>query len=283
MTSTAAFNLPGVALITGAAGTGIGAAVAKAFAHCGCSRLAITDIKSLSSTRDALLKINPGIQILSREGDVSDESFVDSLMADVKSTFNRLDYAVNCAGILGPPQRSHETPPSAYDRVMDTNLKGTWLISRAALGIMIAQEPTDHAGQRGAIVNIASQLGIVGRPAAAPYCASKAAIINLTRSDAIDYSGDGIRINCVCPGVIETPMSAGMSSAEELKATVDVAPMKRIGKPSEVADAVLFLCSSQSSFGMFHCLPCAISLLGSIDDLAVQGHALVVDGGYTIH
>ncbi|KAI0195829.1 short-chain dehydrogenase [Xylaria flabelliformis] len=262
--SSAVFKLPGVVLITGAAGTGIGAAVAKGFAHSGCSRFAITDIKPLSSTRDVLLEINPQVQILSREGDVANESFVNSFAADIKNTFGRLDYVVNCAGVLGDPLRTHETPLAAYYRIMDINLKGTWLVSRAALGIMVSQEPIDHAGQRGAIVNIASQLGIVARPTTAPYCASKAAVINMTRSDAIDYSHDGIRINCVCPGVIETPMTTGTPEAtERMRSAVDVAPMRRMGKPSEVADAVLFLCSSQSSF--------------------IQGHALVVDGGYTIN
>lgn len=98
----------------------------------------------------------------------------------------------------------------------------------------------------------------------APYCGSKAAIINMTRADAIDYSRDGIRINCVCPGVIETPMTTGSKEVtERLKPAVDIAPMKRMGTPEEVANAVLFLCSAQASF--------------------IQGHALVVDGGYTIN
>jgi NAD(P)-dependent dehydrogenase (short-subunit alcohol dehydrogenase family) len=98
----------------------------------------------------------------------------------------------------------------------------------------------------------------------APYCASKAAIINMTKSDAIDYSSDLIRVNCVCPGVIATPMTTGNKELEErLRPAVEIAPMKRMGTPEEVADAVLFLCSAQSSF--------------------VQGHALIVDGGYTIN
>lgn len=98
----------------------------------------------------------------------------------------------------------------------------------------------------------------------APYCASKAAVISMTRCDAIDYSKDGIRVNCVCPGVIRTPMTTGTPETEErLKPAVDIAPMKRMGTPEEIANAVLFLSSSDASF--------------------VQGHALVVDGGYTIH
>lgn len=188
------FKLPGVALITGAAGTGtsfntnlsppstsnpqtlthihslgIGAAVARGFARSGCTRLAITDIKSVASTRASILSINPRAQVLTREGDISSESFVADLFADVAAAFARLDYAVGCAGVLGSPLRSHETPVAEFDRVAAANWKGAWLASRAALARMLAegQEPLDaHPGQRGAIVHIASQLGIVGRPAA---------------------------------------------------------------------------------------------------------------------
>lgn len=130
---------------------------------------------------------------------------------------------------------------------------------------MIKQQPlSEHPEQRGAVVNIASQLGIVARPTAPVYCASKAAIINMTRSDAIDYASDGIRVNCVCPGVIETPMTTGSEEVKErLQPAIDIAPMRRMGRPEEIADATLFLCSKQASF--------------------IQGHALVVDGGYTIN
>ncbi|KAI3395898.1 hypothetical protein diail_683 [Diaporthe ilicicola] len=261
------FKFPGVAFITGAGGTGIGAAVAKGFARSGCSRIAITDLnrKSLADTRDAILHIDPKAQVVSQAGDVSDESFVSSFVRDVARRFSRIDYSVGCAGILGESLRSHETSTAAFDLITNVNYKGSWLVSRAVLGRMLRQEPLEeHPGQRGAIVNIASQLGVVARPAAAPYCASKAAIINMTRSDAIDYSQDGIRVNCVCPGVIATPMTTASDELiQRLKPAIDIAPMRRMGTPEEVANAVLFLCSSQASF--------------------VQGHALVVDGGYTIN
>ena len=98
----------------------------------------------------------------------------------------------------------------------------------------------------------------------AAYCRSKAAVIAMTRSDAIDYSADGIRVNCVCPGLIETPMVGDTEELRErFRPAVEIAPMKRMGKPAEVADSIMFLCSSQASF--------------------VQGHALVVDGGYVIN
>ncbi|KAI1878044.1 uncharacterized protein JN550_000226 [Neoarthrinium moseri] len=261
------FKFPGVAFITGAGGTGIGAAVAKGFAKSGCSRIAITDInrRTLESTKEAILAINPKAQVTAREGDIADESFVNSFVKDISKTYSRLDYAINCAGILTESLRSTETPVSVFDAVTNINYRGSWLSSRAALAQMLNQKPLpEHPALRGAVVNIASQLGIVARPGAAAYCASKAAIINMTRSDAIDYSQDGIRVNCVCPGVIETPMT---TSSEEMKATlkpaIDIAPMRRMGTPDEVAHAVLFLCTAEASF--------------------IQGHALVVDGGYTIN
>ncbi|GKZ20533.1 hypothetical protein AbraCBS73388_006111 [Aspergillus brasiliensis] len=200
--SSIALDLPGVALVSGAGG-GIGAAIAKAFARAGCHRIVITDInpEMLDATQAAIQEICSG-QVLALSGDISEESFVDHLIQVASNTFGRLDYVVNCAGILGG-----DSPP---------------------------------------------------------YCASKAAIINLTRADAIDYSRDSIRVNCVCPGVIATAMAMGSSDrAERFRPAIDIAPMKRMGTPDEVANAVLFLCSPLSSF--------------------VQGHALVVDGGYTIN
>ncbi|KAI0376573.1 NAD(P)-binding protein [Hypomontagnella monticulosa] len=264
--ASAAFNLPGVVLITGAAGTGIGAAVARAFASSGCARLAITDLKSLASTRDAILSINPKAEVLVREGDVSDESFITSFVADIAAKFGSIDYTVTCAGVMSPtPWRSHEMPLVEFERIGNVNWKGAWLTSRAALRQMLGQEPLGaHPGQRGAVVHIASNLGIVAMPGSGPYCASKAAVVNMTRADAIDYSSNGIRVNCVCPGVIETPMTTGPPEMmERLKPIINIAPMRRMGKPEEVADAILFLCSKQASF--------------------IQGHALVIDGGYTIH
>ncbi|PYH48758.1 SDR family NAD(P)-dependent oxidoreductase [Aspergillus saccharolyticus JOP 1030-1] len=269
MTRTYIFS--GVAVITGAGGTGIGAAVAKGFALSGCDRIAITDLNpsSLNNTKEAIHAASPDVRLFVQAGDISDESFVDSFIGAVVSEFGRLDYAVNCAGVLGDALRSTETSTEVFDRINNINYRGSWLCSRAELKQMIKQDPLPSHGparepQRGAIVNIASQLGIVGQPGAPAYCASKAAIIAMTRSDAIDYARDGIRVNCVCPGVIETPMTTSSDEVRErLRPAVEIAPMKRMGKPEEVADAVLFLCSTFASF--------------------IQGHALVVDGGYIIN
>ncbi|OAL44935.1 NAD(P)-binding protein [Pyrenochaeta sp. DS3sAY3a] len=259
---------PGVAVVTGAGGTGIGAAVAKAFAASGCTKIAITDINSTSlrQTKDHILGINSSISVFQQAGDVADEGFVDSFHNEVFRKFNRIDYAVNCAGVLGSRTiKAVEMQMDAFDRLNNINYRGSWLSCRAQLREMLKQEPLlDQPRQRGSIVNIASQLGIVARPGAAAYCASKAAIINMTKANAIDYSEDNIRVNCVCPGLIETPMTTGSEDmAAALKPAIDIAPMRRMGTPEEVANAVLFLCSSQASF--------------------IQGHALVVDGGYTIN
>lgn len=151
---------------------GIGAAVAKAFARSGCTRIAISDIDkgTLAQTQASILKINPQAQVLSADGDISDEGFVDDFADQVARKFSRLDYAVNCAGILGASLRSHETPVEAFDKLNKVNYRGSWLCSRAALRLMLKQEPLDeHPDQRGSIVNIASQLGVVARPSAGKY------------------------------------------------------------------------------------------------------------------
>jgi NAD(P)-dependent dehydrogenase (short-subunit alcohol dehydrogenase family) len=149
--------------------TGIGAAVAKAFARSGCTRIAITDVNrdTLAQTQAGILKISPQVEVLSLDGDISDEGFVTSFADQVGKKFSRLDYAVNCAGILGASLRSHETPIEAFDKINRVNYRGSWLCSRAALRLMLKQEPLEeHPEQRGSIVNIASQLGVVARPSA---------------------------------------------------------------------------------------------------------------------
>ncbi|KAM0812243.1 hypothetical protein AB5N19_14560 [Seiridium cardinale] len=261
---------PGVALVTGAAGTGIGAAVAKAFAAAGCIRIAITDRNAdlLISVQDTITSAYKDVRVYAKAGDISDPAFVQSFVDDAVTKFGRLDYAVNCAGVPGTGQRCTEMSIDDFDRINSINYRGVWLSSRAELGAMVRQEPLDsnvpgRAPARGAIVNIASQLGIVSKARMGPYCASKAAVLSLTRSDAIDYSKDGIRVNCVCSGVIETPMTVwDEESRAKQEPFIQMAPIGRIGRPEEVADAALFLCCAKASF--------------------IQGHAMVVDGGYIL-
>ncbi|KAL2826874.1 hypothetical protein BDW59DRAFT_160761 [Aspergillus cavernicola] len=283
-------SLPGVAVVTGAA-RGIGAAIATAFVESGCRRLAITDILSseLTNLHQSLLTHfgSLGLTVFSLYGDITSESFIDEFITGAQATFGRIDYLVNVAGVSKPFNRSIDVPSSEFDFINNVNSRAAWLCSRAVLRVMLSQEPlpspdseqdtaattTGPQGssrwrrppQRGSIVNVASQLGIVSRPGASAYCASKAAVIGMTRADAIDYSKDLIRVNCVCPGLVSTDMTTSSEGVvnEGLAGSVEIAPMGRMGDVREVADCVLFLSSWRASF--------------------VQGHAMVVDGGYVIN
>lgn len=162
---------------------GIGAHTAIGFAQEGCRRIAITDWKPdlLAQSEQAVKDISPDVQVLALAGDITDPAFVDSFISAVVDRFGRVDYAVNCAGVLGGEARSTEQSLAAFDVVNNVNYRACWLSSRAEIAAMLKQEPLPaHAPgrdpQRGAIVNIASQLGIVGRPQAgktvrpAPTC-----------------------------------------------------------------------------------------------------------------
>ncbi|KAL4911442.1 hypothetical protein BDW74DRAFT_164925 [Aspergillus multicolor] len=271
--STASYTFPGTAVITGAAG-GIGRATALAFAAAGCTCIAITDLPNTGldeTERQIQSATSNDVDVLVYPGDISDESFVNAFVEESFSKFKRLDYVINCAGVLQKEfLRTTEVTSEQFDRINGINYRGTWLVSRAALRIMVTQDPVSDGAEswrpktRGSIVNIASQLGVVSRAGAAAYCASKSAIIGLTRADAIDFSKDLIRVNCVCPGVIDTNMTtADEETRKALEPAVRIAPMARMGDAREVADAVLFLASNKASF--------------------VQGHAMVVDGGYVIN
>lgn len=150
--------------------------MAKSFARAGCSRIAITDInpKTLQKTKDGVLNVNKSVEVFERAGDISDEQFVDQFMDDAFSKFSRLDYAVNCAGVLGNKTiKAVEMPMQDFDRLSNINHRGTWLSCRAQLRNMLKQDPlSEHPQQRGSIVSIASQLGIVARPGAGmiPLC-----------------------------------------------------------------------------------------------------------------
>ena len=167
----------------------------------------------------------------------------------------RLDCAVNNAGIEGALRDTAEYPEDIFERVIQVNLIGVWRCVRAEVPAML------RTGG-GAIVNTASVAGLVGAGALSAYVASKHGVVGLTRSAAIEYAKAGIRVNAVCPGVIDTPMvdrlSAEMPTLRE--ALIAMKPMGRLGRPEEVAEAVVWLCSDAASF--------------------VTGHALAVDGGY---
>ncbi len=169
---------PGVALVTGSAGTGIGAGVAKAFAAAGCGRIAITDIAAdlLDQTKAAIEAAHAGVQVYAEAGDIADAAFVEGFVQRAAAALGgRIDYAVNCAGIMGDNRRSTESTPAAFDQTNGVNYRGCWLSSRAELQQMLRQAPlashdAARPAQRGAIVNIASQLALVGRPSARESC-----------------------------------------------------------------------------------------------------------------
>ncbi|KAL2415614.1 hypothetical protein ABEF95_004490 [Exophiala dermatitidis] len=262
---------PGVSLVTGAAG-GIGAATALAFAEAGCTEIALTDrdAAGLQRTADEIVRRqrHSKVKVLVRDGDISLESFVDSFVAEVVQQFHRVDYVVYCAGIIGSSSDTINITTDEFDTVNGVNYRGCWLLSRAVLKVMVKQEPppghaSDRRPQRGSIVNVASQLALVGRRHAPAYVSSKAAVVALTRANAIDYATRGVRVNCVCPGLIDTQMTNANAEIQEIvKGQVAATPIERMGKVAEVADCILFLSSTKASF--------------------VVGHAMVVDGGYVI-
>ncbi|KAK0943607.1 hypothetical protein LTR29_004778 [Friedmanniomyces endolithicus] len=249
---------PGVALITGA-GSGIGQATAVSFAREGCEKVVLADRneQGLDETRAAIQKVNSECEVYDVRIDVSSAESVDYLIEEAVKHFGRVDYCCNAAGVLSNNERSDATTPEEFDRINGINYRGCWLCSRAEIKQMLKQEPLathdGRKGNRGSVVNIASQLGIVGRPAARKSPGSPIS--------CFVYSKDNIRINCVCPGVIDTPMTR--PNMDVLGSAIAIAPMDRAGTAQEVADCVLFLASSKATF--------------------VQGSALVVDGGYVIN
>jgi len=194
--------------------------------------------------------------------DVRDEDAIAAAVADVVARHGRLDAVVHAAGVAGGGP-VHLVPAEEWDRVVDINLKGTFLVGKHAVAAMLAQDPLD--GERGAIVNIASVEGLAGTEGGSTYNAAKGGVVILTKNMAIDYGRSGIRVNAICPGFIDTPMLQGvfaMDGMTDVLADITAAhQLGRLGRADEIASAAVFLCSSDASF--------------------VSGVALPVDGGYT--
>jgi meso-butanediol dehydrogenase / (S,S)-butanediol dehydrogenase / diacetyl reductase len=240
------------ALITGAT-SGIGRAIAEHFAASG-ARLMLTGRNQSAGTE---LASRLGASFLA--GDIADPEFPDVLVAHTLSAFGRLDILVNNAGIA-IRGTVLDIDDEAWAQIMDTNVTAVMRCSRAALRHMVG------AG-KGSIVNIASDFAVVGGARAAAYCASKGAVLQLTRAMALDHGPQGIRVNAVCPGDVETPMlldeirSAGETDAAGLARKGAAFALGRVGQPPEVAAVVSFLASDAASY--------------------VTGAAWLVDGGNT--
>ncbi len=243
-----------VALVTGSA-MGIGLACAEAFAKAGAVTV-MADIRKPEEQAGKL--IAEGYQAVAYACDVSDVNAVREMMEWIAAEYGHLDAALNNAGIQTPQRPMAEITDEEFDRTVAVDFKGVWNCMRYEILQMQKQGG-------GAIVNTSSQGGVTGFPGQAAYIACKHAVIGLTRTAAIDYAAQNIRINAVCPGVILTPMAQELMNrnpALEKELIRDI-PAGRLGKPEEIADAVLWLCSPQASF--------------------VDGHALLVDGAFSIH
>lgn len=244
-----------VALVTGAS-QGMGFSTAKAFAEAGAS-VVLADVRAEG--------LHQGVESLTRAGltamavvcDVSDPDQVKAMVEKTVSTYGKLDAAFNNAGIQTPQIPAADMSYEDYDRTMAVNLRGIFNCLKYQIPQMVEQGG-------GAIVNCSSQGGVTGFPGQAAYIASKHGVIGLTRTAALDYAQKGVRINVVCPGVIQTPMVDALLRGRKdvTDQLISAIPAGRLGQPEEIASAVLWLCSPGASF--------------------VIGHALLVDGGFTV-
>src|SRR5262245_10187578 len=241
-----------VALVTGGA-SGIGRATALTFAREG-AKLVIADLNEEGGRQTVHMITEQGGDATFVRTDVSQAVEVQALISKAVETYGRLDCAHNNAGIGGGPRAlTTEYPEDRWHQVIAVNLTGVWLCMKYEIPQML------HQG-RGTIVNTASAAGLVGTRGTSAYVASKHGVVGLTKTAALEYAQQGIRVNCVCPGWIQTPMTErGLSDPERRARIIASAPTGRVGTPEEVAEAVVWLCSDAASF--------------------VTGHAMSVDGG----
>ena len=240
------------ALVTGAA-SGIGRATAERFAAEG-ARVLCVDVNETAVEEAAAAIRAQGGDATGRACDVSNPTDVQATVADAVTRFGRLDALANVAGI-GGFERTSDVTLERWNRVIAVNLTGTFLMCQAALPHILSSV--------GAIVNVASVAGVKSHAYAAAYCASKGGVVMLTRALAAEYGRKEVRINCVCPGGIETPMIQHFQLPPGVspQALMRIAPLGRMGKPQEIAATIVFLSSLDAGY--------------------INGASIVVDGGMT--
>jgi NAD(P)-dependent dehydrogenase (short-subunit alcohol dehydrogenase family) len=249
-----------VALVTGGGG-GIGRATALAMVREG-ARVAVADFDA-AAAHDTVATINAesGSQAITLTGDVSRAADVRTMIEDTLTAYGRLDCAFNNAGIAGHQVaavglKTADWPEESFDRMLAVNLKGVWLCMKEEIRHM--QSRADGGG--GAIVNTASIAGLIGLVTASAYVAAKHGVVGLTKTAALEYADAGIRVNAVCPGFIETPMTAPARGSPRGAQIMAQIPFGRFGRPEEIAEMVVWLLSDRASY--------------------VSGAAYNVDGGW---
>lgn len=242
-----------IALITGA-GSGIGRASALTFAREG-AKVAVAD-KLVDGGRETVRMVEAAGGTASFiEVDVSDAASVEAMVNATVDTYGRLDCAYNNAGIEGQVAPTDSYADDMFDKVIAVNLTGVWLCMKYEIPRLLEQGG-------GAIVNTASGAGLIGVAGLSAYVASKHGVIGLTKTAALEYAKSGVRVNAVCPGLIQTPMVERLTADQPQlgEALVAMEPVGRTGRPEEIAESVVWLCSDAASF--------------------VTGHAMSVDGGF---
>ena len=242
-----------VTLVTGG-GSGIGRATALAFGRQG-AKVVVADIQ-VEEGQETVQRIQDEQgEALFVAVDVSQADQVETLMEKVLDTYGQLDFACNIAGIEGEQAPTAECSEENWDRVLAINLKGVWLCMKHEINQMLEQGG-------GAIVNMSSIAGLVGSANVPAYTASKHGVVGLTKTAALEYAGQGIRVNAVCPGVIDTSMIDRFTGGDEevQEKLAEGQPLGRMGRPDEIAQVVTWLCSDAASF--------------------ITGHALAADGGF---